>query len=132
MVGAAKRGYRDDRLAPVRPLPLRQRLQRGDALILEVLADDEDDRTAARIGRHQDAPVAPAIAQLHRVGDIADADIALRGRDDLARLDPAAALNELAIEARIPEKADAIRHEMRLIDRHRDRIDHAASLVLGP
>ena len=34
------------------------------------------------------------------MGDIADADVALRGGDDLARLDAAAALNQLTIKAR--------------------------------
>src|SRR4051794_30594607 len=125
MVGAAERRHRDDRLAPRPPFPPRQRLQGPDALILEILADDEDHRTAAGIGRHQDAPGASAIAQLHRMGDIADADIALRRGDDLAGLYAAAALDEFAIEARVLEVTDSIRHEMRLIDRYRDRIDHA-------
>src|SRR3954447_8757660 len=106
MVGAAKRRHRDDRPAPVRPFPFRQGLQRRDALILEILADDEDHRAASRICRHQNAPVASTIAQLHRMGDIADADIALRRGDDLARLHAAAALYEFAIETGFPEESD--------------------------
>ena len=36
------------------------------------------------------------IAELHRMGHVADADITLRRGDDFARLDPAATLDELA------------------------------------
>ena len=45
MVGAAQRRHRDDRLAPVGPLPFRQLLQRGDALVAQILADDEHHRS---------------------------------------------------------------------------------------
>ena len=66
------------------------------------------------------------------MGDIADADIALRRGDDFARLDAAAALNQLAVEAGFLEIPDPVRNELRLIDGHRDRIDHPAGLVFGP
>src|SRR5450755_3629642 len=72
------------------------------------------------------------IAELHRVGDIANTDVALRRGDDLACLDAAAALNQFAVEARVLEVSDSVRHELGLIDGHRDRIDHAAGLVVGP
>src|SRR3954451_4739633 len=66
------------------------------------------------------------------MGDIADADVALRGGDDFARLDAAATLDQLAVEPGLPEVSQSVGEELRLIDRHRDRIDHAARLVLGP
>src|SRR3954451_7294779 len=66
------------------------------------------------------------------MGDIADADVALRGGDDFARLDAAAALDQLAVETGLLEVSQSVGEELRLIDRHRDRIDDAAGLVLGP
>ena len=50
------------------------------------------------------------------MGDIADADVTLLGGDDLAGLHAAAALEQLAVEPGFLEVADAIGHEMRLID----------------
>ena len=66
------------------------------------------------------------------MGDIADADVALRRGDDLARLDAAAALNQFAVKARFLEISDSIRHEMCLIDGHRHRIDRTAGLFFSP
>src|SRR6202158_1165130 len=132
MIGATKRRNRDDRLAAVRPFPGGEFFKRRDALILEVLADDEHYRTAAGVDRHQDASGAAVIAELHRMGDVADTDVALRRGDDLARLDAAATLKQFAVEARFLEVSNSIRHELGLIDRHRHRVDHAAGLVLGP
>ena len=103
MVGAAERRHRDDRLAAVGPFPFRQRLQRGDALVLQILADDEHHRIRSGVDRHQHPPGAAVIGQLHRMGDVADADIALRGGDDLAGLDAAAALHQLAVEPGVLE-----------------------------
>src|SRR5271169_5692086 len=71
------------------------------------------------------------IAELHRMGHVANADIALRGGDDLARLDAAAALDQLAVEARFLEIPDTVRDELRLINGHRDRIDRAAAFGFG-
>src|SRR5438132_7162680 len=64
--------------------------------------------------------------------DIADANVALRGGDDFARLDAAATLDQLAVEACLLEVSQFVSDELRLIDRHRDGIDHAPGLVLGP
>jgi len=66
------------------------------------------------------------------MGDVADAYITLRGGDDFARLDAAAALNQLAVQTCFLEIPDPVRNELRLIDRHRDRVDDAACLVFGP
>ena len=65
------------------------------------------------------------------MGDIADPNVALRRGDDLARFDAAAALDQLAVEAGFLEISNLVRHELRLIDRYRDRIDHAAGFVFG-
>ena len=119
-------------LRPSWSLPSRQRFQRIDALIEQILSDNEHHRAGTGIDRHQHAPGAAVIAELHRVGDVADADIALRRGDNLTCLDAAAALHEFAVEAGFFEIADPIRNELRLIDRHRDRVDHPAGLVFGP
>src|SRR5580700_660751 len=66
------------------------------------------------------------------MGNVADADIALRGSYDLARLDAAATLDELAVETRVLEVAGAIGDELRLIDWHGDGIDDATARTLGP
>jgi hypothetical protein len=66
------------------------------------------------------------------MGYIANADIALRRSDDLARFDAATALDQFAIEPRFLEISNSIRDELCLIDGYRNRIDHAAGLVLGP
>ena len=65
------------------------------------------------------------------MGDVADADIALRRSNDLARLDAAAALDELAVETGVLEVADAVGNELRLINRHGDGIDGAAAHAFG-
>src|SRR3984893_4514403 len=132
MISAAQRRYRDDGFTAIGPLPFRQRFKRCDALILEVLADDEHHRTRARIDRHQPAPGAAVVAELHWVGDIADPDVALRRGDDLARLYAAAALDQLAIQTCLLEVPDTIGHEVGLIDRHRHRVDRAAAHVASP
>src|ERR1700732_4316802 len=66
------------------------------------------------------------------MGDVADTDVALRRGNNLARLDAAAALHQFAVEARLLEISDPVRDKLGLIDRYRDRIDHAAGLVFGP
>ena len=65
------------------------------------------------------------------MGDIADPNVALRGGNDLARLDAAAALNQFAVETGFLEISNLVRHELRLIDGYCHRIDHAAGFVLG-
>ena len=124
MVGAAQRGDRNDRLASVGSLPFRECFQSVDALVLEVLANDEHHGTGPGIDRHQHATGTSVIAELHRMRDVADADIALRRSDDLTRLHPATALDQFAIEPGLLEISDAVGHELGLIDRHRHRIDH--------
>src|SRR5580704_18015742 len=132
VVGAAERGHRDDRLAAVGPLPFSELLQRGDALIPEILADDEHHGAAAGVGGQQDSPWPPVIGELHRMGNVADANNALRRGDDLTRLDAAAALDELAVEAGVLEVAGAVGDELRLIDRHGDGIDGTAAFFFSP
>src|SRR5260370_10125580 len=97
-----------------------------------MLSYDEQSRGAAVLHRHQNATIGAVIAGLDWMGDIADADVALRRGDDLARLDAAAALNQLTIKAGFVEKSDSIGHELCLVDRHRYRVDHAAGLVFSP
>src|SRR5579872_3719478 len=132
MVGATERRYRDDGFTAIGTLPFSQFLQRRDALVPEIFADDEHHRAAAGIDRHQNPPRAPVIGELHRVGDIADADIPLRGGDDLARLDAAPALDDLAVKACVLEIANPVRYELRLIKRHRDRINRASAFAFSP
>ena len=118
MVGAAERGHRDDRLAVVRPLPGGELLQRVDALVVEILADDEASPSSIAVSTGiSTRAVAAAIGELHRMGDVADAEVALPGGDDLARLHAAAALDQLAVEPGFLEEADAVGDEMRLVER---------------
>src|SRR5215470_11854642 len=69
------------------------------------------------------------IAELHRVGNVADADIALRGRDDLARLHSTTTLDQFAIEPRLLEISDTIGHKLRLINRDSDGIDYSSACL---
>src|SRR4029077_14931067 len=93
---------------------------------------NEPHRTASCIDRHQHPSVATVIAQLHRMGDVADTDVALRRGDDLAGFDAAAALDQFAVEAGFLEVSISVGHKLGLINGHCDRIDHAAALVFGP
>src|SRR5262249_2211275 len=85
----------------------------------------------AGVDRHQDPAVAAAIGELHRMGDVADADVTLLRGDDLARLHAAAALDQLGVQAGLLEIADAVGNKMGLLDRHGHRIDSAALHRLG-
>src|SRR5260370_10789847 len=100
-------------------------------MVEQILADNEHHRARAGVDRHQDAPRTTMIAELHWMGNIADADVTLRRCNDLTRLDAAAALNQFAVEARVLEVSDPIRDEVRLIHGDRDRIDRATDLVFG-
>src|SRR5579871_1292530 len=65
------------------------------------------------------------IAQLHGMGDVANADVSLRGGNDLTRFYTAATLDQLAIEPGLFEISDPIGHKLGLIDWDSDRIDDA-------
>src|SRR5579871_6275690 len=65
------------------------------------------------------------IAQLHGMGDVANADVSLGGGNDLTRFYAATTLDQLAIEPGLFEISDPIGHKLGLIDRDSDRIDDA-------
>src|SRR5690348_11290182 len=66
------------------------------------------------------------VAELHRVGNVSDANVTLRGGNDFARLYAAAALDQLAIEPGLFEISNSIGHKLRLIDRDSDRVDNTS------
>src|SRR5262249_28648248 len=69
------------------------------------------------------------VAELHRMGDVTDANVTLRGGNDFARLYTAAALDQFAIEPGLLEISVPVGHELRLIDRDSHRVDHAPRCV---
>ena len=77
MVCAAQGRDRYDRLAAVGPFPIGQLFQGIDALVLEILPDNEHHRAGTRIDWHQHAPGAAVIAELHWMRNVTDSDVTL-------------------------------------------------------
>src|ERR1035437_1074086 len=99
MRGATNGGNTQDRLAATRSLPRREFLQRVYATVIQIPANDKVLTRRPRVRGVPPPGRAPMSIELETVKDVFNREIHFAGRHDLARLYPAAALDQLEVEA---------------------------------